>query len=118
MIKANTSSAVSNLGGGAHGLLGLIIPELEYSKIKGTIYTKLVHSSKLKIEENTTLYDAIILWELHKLQTFWRMTTVEAVLKSQIVATINPMHLREIENSTIETIIFTIPYIFTYLFQR
>ena len=108
------------LGRGKHGHLGLVIPKSEFWKIIGTIYKKLVHPGKLKIEENTALHNAIILQERHneKLQVFRESTTVEAVFESQIIAAINPMYLKELKNNTRETVTFSITYIFTYLFQQ
>ena len=93
---------------------------MEYSKITGTVYTKLVHPGELEIEENTTLYDAITLQELHNenLHAFRATSDVEAVLKSQIIAVINPMYLKELKNNMTETSTFTNPNIFTYLFQE
>ena len=120
IIKVNGTSVVSNLGGGAHGHLRLVIPELEYSKIIGTTNKKIQHPGELKIKENTALHDTIILRELHneKLQIFREKTAVKAALKSLIIAAINSIYLKELKNITTETITFTIPYIFTYLFQR
>ena len=65
MIKTNALSVVSNLGGGSHSHLGLVIPQLEYSKITATVYKKPEHPDELKIKENTEPNDAIILRELH-----------------------------------------------------
>ena len=47
MIKANASSVASNLGGGSHSHLDLVIPESEYTKITGTIYKKPEHPGEL-----------------------------------------------------------------------
>ena len=65
MIKVNASAFVSDLGGGSHGHLGILITESEYSKITGTTYKKSEHPEELKIKEHIALYDDIILRELH-----------------------------------------------------
>ena len=43
MTKANASSVISNLGGGQHGHLGLVIPDAKYNRITGYTYTKPSH---------------------------------------------------------------------------
>ena len=120
MIKASASSVVSNLAGSSHGHLDLFIPESEYTKIRGSAYTKPEYPSEFKIKNNTELHDVIILRELHnkKLQLFLEMLAIESVLKSQITASIDSIYLKELKNTTTETIRYTIPYIFTYLFQQ
>ena len=55
MIKANASYLISNLGGGQHGHLGLVIPDAEYNRITGYTYTKPSHPEDLKIAENRYL---------------------------------------------------------------
>ena len=99
MIKANASSVVSNLCGGSHGHLGLVIPESEYTKITGTVHKKTEYPGELKIKDNTELHFAIILRELHneKLQLFRATITVESILKSQIIASIDSIYLKELK---------------------
>ena len=65
MINANAPSVISNLGGGAHGHLGLVLPSYEYKNITGTTYIKPEHPGELKIDDNTPIYEAIILRERH-----------------------------------------------------
>ena len=74
----------------------------------------------MKITDNTELHDAIILQEWHnkKLQLFRETLAVESILKSQIIASIDPIYLKDLKNTTTETITYTIPFIFTYLFQN
>ena len=88
--------------------------------ITGTVYKKCQHPCELKINENTNLQDAIILPESHneKLHLSCETLAIKSILKSQITAALDPIYLKELRNTTTETITFTIPYIFTYLFQQ
>ena len=56
MIKANASSVISDLGGGAHGHLGLVLPSSEYNNIINTTYIKPEHPGELKIYDNIFHY--------------------------------------------------------------
>ena len=84
MIKANASSVISNLGGGQHSQLGLVVLDAEYNRITGYTYTKLTHPGELKIKENTPFHEAIIMQELHneKLNLFHETTAIESAIKS------------------------------------
>ena len=46
------------------------------------------------------------------------MIALESLFKSQINALLNLIYFIELKHNTTETIKYTIPYIFTYLFQR
>ena len=48
MVRANASSIISDLGGGQHGHIGLVIPDAEYNRITGYIYNKPSHPGDLK----------------------------------------------------------------------
>ena len=58
--------------------------------------------------------------ELHneKLNLFRETAAIESAIKSQIVAAIDPIYLKEFKNSTTATIKHTISQILTYRFQR
>ena len=120
MIKTNASSVISNLGGGQHGHRGLVVPDAEYNQITGYTYTKPTHPGQLKIKENTPLHKAIIMQELHneKLNLFCETTAIESAIKSQITTASDPIYLKELKNSTKETIEHTIAQIITHLFQQ
>ena len=96
MIKAYASSVISDLGGGQHGHLGLVVPDVEYNRITDYTYTKPTHLGELKIKETTPLHKAIIMRELHieKLNLFGETAAIKSAIKSQIVTAINPIYLR------------------------
>ena len=53
-----------------------------------------------------------------KLNLSCETAVIESAIKSQIVAAINPIYLKELKNSTTETIEHTISQILTHLFLR
>jgi len=65
-IKANTSSASSELGGGARDHLGLVLANGEYANITATPYVCLVHHGPLKISTLTAQREEICRREDHK----------------------------------------------------
>ena len=120
MIKANASSVISNLGGGQHGHLGLVVPDAEYNQITGYTYTKPTHPGQLKIKENTPLHKAIIMQESNneKLNLFCEINAIESAIKSQIVTAINPMYFNELKNNSTATIEHTIARMVMHFFQQ
>ena len=107
---------ISNLGEGQHGHL----PDAEYNRITGYTNTKPSHPGDLKIAENTQVHKAIIMRNLHnkKLNLFCETAAVESAIKSQILAAIEPIYLKELKNRTTETIEHAISQILTHLFQQ
>ena len=83
MIKANASSVISNLGGGQHGHLGLIIPDTEYNRTIGYTYTKPSHPGDLKIAENSQLHKAIIIRELHNKNQIFPVKPLQLKVQSK-----------------------------------
>ena len=64
-IKANAVSVTSNLGGGLHGHLEVVIPAFEYNNISGCHFVEPFHPGKLTIPDVGALHDAIRLCERH-----------------------------------------------------
>ena len=52
-LRANASSVESDLGGGDHGHLGLVLIPAEYSSISATAYLCLTHHSPNPVTGNT-----------------------------------------------------------------
>ena len=56
--------------------------------------------------------------QIKKLNLFREAASIETTTKSQIVAAINSIYLKELKNSTTETIEETISQILMHLFQQ
>ena len=86
MIKANASSVISNLGGGLHSHLRLVVPDAEYNQITGYTYTNPTHPGELKIAENIPLHKAIIMQELHNEKLDFFMTPLQSKVQSRVIS--------------------------------
>ena len=101
----------SNLGGGLHGHLGLVIPTSEYNNISGCHFIKPVFPEKLQIPNNSAPHDAIRMHEEHNktIKHFHEIIAVENVLKSQIIGAIDSVYIKERINKSTETILHDTP---------
>ena len=86
-MYANARSIESNAGGGAHGYLGLVMPDVEYQLLVGVAWADPVHPGALAIAVGTTAVQLAVYKAAHEdahivYRTFF---TVEAKLKSQIL---------------------------------
>ena len=54
-IKANATCIHSDLGGGAHGHLGLVLTPAEYANVSAVPYQQHVHPGPLVLPPRTTL---------------------------------------------------------------
>ena len=103
-----------------HGHLGLVIPISEYNNISGCYFIKPVHSGTLIPSKTSALHDAIRICEKHNeiLKHFHETNTNKNVLKSQIIGAMESVCIKELINSSNETILYNIPQNFTFLFDQ
>ena len=118
-LKANAQSVESNLGGGAHGHLGLVVPASVYNYIApATPYTKpsqptlrLTNSdSQYVLAENRHTYD-------RNLQAYKECITMERLLIQQIINAVEPKYLKPLRDSVTNKLNQSIPNILQYLFD-
>ena len=55
-IKGNSKSVDSNIGGGAHGNLVLVLTDVQYALISSTFFVYPTHLGSLIIQESTTAH--------------------------------------------------------------
>ena len=81
-IKANAMAVCSNLGGGNHGHLGLVITPQKYALLSNTLFIRPVHSGDFAIATNTTQVQARKMEFNHKMKLleFQRCDAVEKAL--------------------------------------
>ena len=118
-LKANASSVQSNLGGGSHGHLGLVLTRAEYALIAIAPYINPPHPGQLNIAPGTANHEAERLTREHReLVREWRETVdIEKALIKQIVKAIEPNYLKALRNTTTNTITQSVNQILTYLFD-
>ena len=63
ILKSNARAVSSDLGGGAHGHLGLILSPQEYALVSPMPYVFLDHPSNFNLQQTTKADLAMIEWE-------------------------------------------------------
>ena len=88
----------SNLGGGTHGHLGLVLMTSQYAAISTTDFTRPYHMGPLAIPSAATVVQRSTLRDAHieDLQFFREVMGVEQALIQQIVATIEATYLEDV----------------------
>ena len=106
-LKTNATSVPSNLGGGAHGHLGLILSAAEYAiVVPNSPFVRPAHLGSLTIAPNTLHHVAATQKEIHEeaLRVFNEVLGVETALWQQLVAAIDKTYLSAIRNSQLNAI--------------
>ena len=65
-LRANAISVESDLGGGDHGYLGLVLTDAEYATVTATPFVPLTYPVTLTIPTGTDQVQALNLREIHK----------------------------------------------------
>ena len=65
-LKANAASVPCDLGGGAHGHLGIMLTQPEYANVSAVDYVRPVHPGMLCIPPGTTNFETTRLTSEHK----------------------------------------------------
>ena len=65
-LKSNASAVTTEIGGGAHGHLGLVLTPAEYATVLAVPYVRPVHPGALVIAPGTTQHETSRLREEHK----------------------------------------------------
>ena len=117
-IKANASSVQSDLGGGRHGYLGLVLTPAEYAAVSNIPFVRPINPLPLVIPAGTANYESTRLREDHKelRRVFRESVSVEAALTKQLVQALPPLYLKSFRNVHSNSITTSIPDILAYLF--
>ena len=99
-IKANTNSVYSNIGGGAHGHIGLVLTEVQYALISNTPFVYLTHLVPLIIPDGTTVHakSNTIISHTQEVHNFRGVVGFKQTLVQQVVATFKEANLTDIRN--------------------
>ena len=118
-LKANASSVPSNLGGGAHGHLGLVLSDATYALVSNTPFVPPAHPGPLVIPPGTTGPMATVLREQHveNLRLFREVTGVEKALKQQILKAVEQQWLLAITDRHTQSLTGSISQILEFLFD-
>ena len=107
-VMAIARSMYSNLGGGTHGHLGLVLKTAQYAAISTTNFTRPDHPVPLTIPSAATVVQRSTLRDAHTedLQVFREVMGVEQALIQKIVATIDATYLEDVRDRTTNSIHF------------
>ena len=116
-IKANTKAVYSNIGGGAHVHLGLLLTEVQYSLIYPTTFVYPTHPGPLIIPDGTTDHakSNIRIEHTEEVRLLCEVTGVKQDLFQQIVGTFESDYLADIRNRTTNYINNTVAGVITNL---
>ena len=119
-LKANAMAVNSELGGGQHGHLGLVLTPEEYARISNVPYERPDHPGDVDIPGNTTQHEATRLLREHKdaIKLFRETTDMEKAMRYQITAAVPEEYLDALRNREANAITNTIPEIIEYLFDN
>ena len=95
--KANAKSVYSDLRGGAHGHLGLLLNDAQYALIYPTPFVYPTHPGPLIVPDGTTAHANSNMWISHtkELRLFREVTGVEQDLVQQISDTVQEAYLAD-----------------------
>ena len=95
-IKTNATQVKSDLGGGQHRNLGLVLTPAEYAAVSIVSYNRPLHQGNLTIPAGTAQHKAKRLREEHKeaIRLFRQTIDMEKSLIKQAVTAIEPEYLK------------------------
>ena len=119
-LKANATSVTSDLGGGNHGHLGLVLDAPEYVNVSVVLYVRPLHPGNLTIPPGTAQHEATRLRNDHKeaIRLFRETVDVEKALIKQLVAAIDDTYLKTLRNATTNSITQPLHQVLDFLFTR
>jgi len=117
-MKANAASVPFDLGGGAHGHLGLMLTRQEYQNVSAIEYVRPLHPGILNIPVGTANYEATRLTSEHKesLRLNREANNVEAGLLKQLGKALPELYLKSYRNEYSNTFHTNLQTIFLDLF--
>ena len=120
-LKANARSVPSDLGGGAQGLLGLVMTAARYILIPGTVaFVRPPNPGPLVIPAGTTQHETARLRYEHgeNIRKYREVVQCETLLKNMIVEAIEPKYLKAFKNRDTGAIEIPIHTLIERLFSR
>ena len=119
-LKSNATSVTTDLGGGGHGHLGLVLTPAEYATISAVAYTRPVHPGPLIIPPGTAQHEASRLREEHSenFRIFLETIDVEKALINHLVAAIEPKYIKSLRNVDSNAIDIPLHQVLQHLFNR
>ena len=118
-ININAQCVHSELGGGAHGHLGLVLTPQEYALHSNAAYHRPAHPGPLVIPAGTTQHMANMMCDQHRerLRVFREVQGVDQALRQQIATAIELQYLEAIRNTATGRIALPVRDIIRHLYS-
>ena len=119
-LKANALNVHSNLGGGVHGHLGLVISPASYAHLSATPFVRPVFPGTAAVLPPGSTQHAARTLRLHfdeNLRVYHEVNNVDKALKKQIVQAIEPTYLDAVRDRTTNTILTPVHEVMEHLFS-
>ena len=120
-LRANASSVESELGGGDHGYLGLVLTDQEYANIQPTPppFVAPNYPAALTIPAGTDQVTALAMREQHNenQRRYYKCKNVEKALQRHIQDAIEDKYLESLIDEDTQLIQADIPTVLAYLFD-
>ena len=118
-LRANASSVETDLGGGDHGFLGLVLTDAEYALISPTPFDAPEYLAALTIPPGTNQIETLNLREQHKegRRSYYACKNVEKALQRHIQDAIEDKFLESLVDEDTQLIQEDVPAVLKYLFD-
>ena len=118
-LRANASSVESNLGGGDHEYLGLVLDDSEYATVLPRLFVAPTYPVALTVPRASTQVDTLNLREQHKesKRAYLECKNVEKALQRHVQDAIEEKYLESMVNEDTQLIQEDIPTVLQYLFD-
>ena len=119
-LKANARNVHSNLGGGAHGHLGLVISPTSYAHLSATPFTRPTFPGTQVIippGSSNAATQTLRLQFNEELRVYHEVENVDKSLKQQIVQAVEPKYLDAVRNRVSDTITIPVHAVMEHLFN-
>ena len=118
-MRANASSVESDLGGGDHGYLGLVLDDTEYATVSRTAFEAPEYPAALSIPDDATQIQALSLREEYKekKRAYYESKNVEKALQRHVQDAIEDKYLESLIDEDTQLITEDIPDVLQYLFD-
>ena len=116
-LRANASSVESDLGGGDHGYLGLVITDAKYTTVTATPIVPPTYPATLTITAVTDQVQALNLWEIHKdtKNAYYECKNIKKALQRHVQDAIEDKYLKSLVNEDTQLIQDDIPTVLQIL---
>ena len=118
-LRANASSVESDLGGGDHGYLGLVLTNEEYATVSNTAFKAPAYPAALHIPNGTDQVTALNIREIHKdeKRAYYESKNVEKALLRHIQDAIEDKYLESLIDEDTQLLNADIPDVLQYLLE-